>query len=218
MFGPHEGPRTDPMQFFVEYTPTYSEHINSSELCATCHTVIIPVVEGGEHVGDFVEQAPYFEWLNSSLGSTSCRTCHLPVVDATGAALATPIATYPEALPTREPFGVHSFEGANAYMLTMLSENVEWTGADVSAGELQAAAARSLRHLETAATLDVSASSTAGGARGRRARREPDSAQAADRVPGAALVAARDRQGLGGLHGVRIWSVERARRDRGRCR
>ena len=163
MFGPHEGPRTDPMQFFVEYTPTYSEHINSSELCATCHTVIIPVVEGGEHVGDFVEQAPYFEWLNSSLGSTPCRTCHLPVVDATGAALATPIATYPEALPTREPFGVHSFEGANAYMLTMLAENVEWTGAEVSAGELEAAAARSLRHLETAATLDVSATSTAGG-------------------------------------------------------
>lgn len=163
MFGPHEGPRTDPMEFFVEYTPTYSEHIGSSELCATCHTVIIPVLDGGDHVGDFVEQAPYFEWLNSSLGSTPCRSCHLPVVDSSGAPLATPIATYPESLPTREPFGVHSFEGANAYMLQVLAEDVAWTGSDVTSAELTAAAARSVRHLETAATLDVSASPSAEG-------------------------------------------------------
>ncbi len=156
MYGPHESPRTDPMEFFVEYTPTFADHVGKSELCATCHTVITPIVEDGEHVGDFVEQGPYLEWLNSSFSpATTCASCHLPTVDSAGDALVSAIATYPETIGPREPFGVHSFEGANAYMLTILSQNIEWTGSDVLPSELEAAAERSRLHLATAADLTI---------------------------------------------------------------
>lgn len=157
IFGPHASPNVDPMQFFVEYTPTQADHVASSELCATCHTVIIPVVEGGQHVSDFVEQAPYLEQQASDLATTPCRACHLPATDASGAPLHMPIASYPETLSARSPFGAHTFEGANAYMLTVLSRNIAWTGSSVPASELELAAARSIAHLETAAELTVEA-------------------------------------------------------------
>lgn len=152
IYGPHASPSTEPMEFFLEYTPTQSAHILESGLCATCHTVITPTTEGG----DFLEQAPFLEWQNSDhVGAASCATCHLPSADASGAPIQTPIATYPEGLPTRTRYGVHSFEGGNAYMLSILADAAEWTGAGVPASELLDAAERSRGHLATAARLEV---------------------------------------------------------------
>jgi hypothetical protein len=87
----------------------------------------------------------------------------MPSTDAGGAPIETPIATYPEGLPTRSRFGVHTFEGANAYMLSILAENAEWTGSGVPPEELLASAERSRRHLETAARLDVAPLALDGG-------------------------------------------------------
>lgn len=152
IYGPHASPYTQPMEFFLGYTPVQSEHIARSSLCATCHTVITPAPGGGE----FVEQATFLEWENSShAASTSCGGCHLPSVDASGAPITTPIATYPEDLAPRSRYGVHSFVGANAYMLALLGDNIEWTGSTVPASELHAAAERSKAHLATAAILEV---------------------------------------------------------------
>jgi cytochrome c553 len=61
IYGPHQGLQQNPMQMFVQYTPVYAEHVTSSELCTTCHTVIVPGANGGE----IIEQAPYLEWKNS---------------------------------------------------------------------------------------------------------------------------------------------------------
>ena len=164
MYGPHQSPTADPMQFFVGYTPAYADHVASSELCATCHTVITPVLDAaGDATGEeLVEQAPYLEWLSSGYKDTSaCGSCHVPTSDEDGEILS-PIAKYPAGLQARQPFGQHSFVGGNAYMLGVLAANVEWTGSDVAAAELEAAAARSEAHLRSAATVGVASAALEG--------------------------------------------------------
>lgn len=160
MFGPHEAPKTDPMEFFVNYTPTYGPHVASSELCATCHTVFTPIVDasGAPTGGDFLEQAAFLEWSNSASaqGGAWCGTCHLPAREGDGSPTSSPIAKYPAGLSVREPYGRHSFVGANAYMLRLIGDNLAWTGSAVPASELAAAADRSEAHVAEAAQLDVS--------------------------------------------------------------
>ncbi len=166
MLGPHEAPQTQPMQFFVDYTPTFADHVTSSDLCATCHTVIVPLLDasGAPTGGQFVEQAPFFEWQNSSFGSvTPCGHCHLPTTDAAGAPIESPIAKYPDNLAKRSPFGKHTFEGGNAYMLGLLGDNLPWTGSTVPAAELVEAAARGEEHLRGAADLTLVSSDVMGG-------------------------------------------------------
>ena len=158
VFGPHQAPDTQPMSFFVEYTPTYAPHITSSELCATCHTVVVPFLdEAGQPTGEgFVEQATHAEWQSSSFApGQPCGQCHLPTSDAAGLPITSPIAKYPAGLDPRSPFGQHTFEGGNSYMLGLLSDNMEWTGSDLPPAELQDAASRAERHLETAADLSI---------------------------------------------------------------
>lgn len=158
MFGPHQGPNTQPMEFFVNYTPVYSDHILSSEVCGTCHTVVVPFLDaGGAPTGDgFLEQATYLEWKNSSYSSAApCAQCHLPAEGADGLPFSSAISKYPEGLAKRTPFGRHTFEGGNAYMLAVLADNVAWTGSEVAASELLEAAARGEAHLATAAELSI---------------------------------------------------------------
>ncbi|MCK6587700.1 MAG: hypothetical protein L6Q76_08960 [Polyangiaceae bacterium] len=157
MFGPHQGPAVNPMQFFLNYTPVYSDHIASSEICATCHTVIVPITDasGAPTGGDFLEQAPYLEWLNSDYGGVPCQACHTPARDENDVPITSPISKYPEGLGTRQPFGKHGFSGGNSYMLGLLAENIEWTGSDVSAAELETAAERGEEHLRSAAEIAI---------------------------------------------------------------
>lgn len=165
IYGPHKGPDTQPMTFFVDYTPTYAPHVTSSELCATCHTVVVPFLdEAGEPTGKgFVEQATYAEWQSSAFApGQPCGQCHLPTAGEDGLPLSSPIAKYPAGLAARSPFGQHSFEGGNAYMLGLLAENIEWTGSDLAPAELTEAAQRAERHLQTAADVSVVSADLAG--------------------------------------------------------
>jgi mono/diheme cytochrome c family protein len=92
MYGPFESDTisTHPMKEALGVTPRHSSYIASSELCGSCHTINLPVVDHGapsvapsEHN---VEQATYLEWLNSSYqtdyhpgaGARSCQSCHMP--------------------------------------------------------------------------------------------------------------------------------------------
>lgn len=169
IFGPHPAPDTDPMMFFVNYTPVQSDHITSSELCATCHTVVVEprAPDGNPRGGELVEQATYFEWLNSSYvegatESTPCAGCHLPTEDEDGAAIATRLAVLPDTLSPRTPFGRHLFVGGGAYLARLIGANLEWANAGLDAADLEAAAARSEAHLATAAELSLAGQ--AGGA------------------------------------------------------
>jgi len=157
IFGPHSGPNTNPMQLIINYTPTAATHVTTSELCATCHTVVVPIMKGDQHVGDFLEQAPYMEWLNSSSSpGKPCGSCHLPTQDPTTMAdLASPIAKYPNGLSARKPYGKHRFSGGNSYMLRILEDNLSWTGTDIPAAELEEAAVFAEEHVTEGGTISI---------------------------------------------------------------
>lgn len=93
--GPYEEVATLPMKNALGVTPKYGEHIKSSALCGSCHTVLLPVFDTkGKQVVDkngkpkeFHEQTTYVEWLNSSYQNErtpfnretarSCQDCHM---------------------------------------------------------------------------------------------------------------------------------------------
>ncbi|MBL8230666.1 MAG: hypothetical protein JNL98_19395 [Bryobacterales bacterium] len=131
IYGPHADPFAMPMDHMAGYTPREAPHIMESKLCATCHTVITPTLNvRGERTGEYVEQAPYLEWLRSSWADTgaSCQSCHLPrLKNAGGNDVAQYIAHNPMGMffpPTspRRPFGLHTLAGANIPVLGMLKE------------------------------------------------------------------------------------------------
>jgi len=67
--------------------PKYNPYIQSPQMCGSCHTILLPVLDSPNPAAKSVEQATYPEWLNSqyrneygSVGSTSrtCQDCHMP--------------------------------------------------------------------------------------------------------------------------------------------
>lgn len=101
VFGPYEKTMVLPMEQAMGLTPKQGVHISESKLCATCHTVKVPVLESGkkytpaelaeraaaaEKPGHHHEQATYLEWKNSNFStepapkptSRSCQDCHMP--------------------------------------------------------------------------------------------------------------------------------------------
>ncbi|MBA3394158.1 MAG: hypothetical protein H0T89_16035 [Deltaproteobacteria bacterium] len=150
IYRPYRDPTSDPMQLIVNFRPTFGAHMTSAELCATCHTVIVP----GPY-GDVVEQGTYLEWRASAFAADrTCQSCHVPTVDEAGRGITTPVAGFPAGLRPRSPVGRHTFVGANAYMLELMADAIDWVGAGIPAAELHSAA-RSLSHLAGAATLAV---------------------------------------------------------------
>jgi hypothetical protein len=122
-------------------------------------------MQGGKHVGDFLEQAPYLEWQNSSFKpGAPCATCHLPAQDEAMMAISSPIAKFPQGLSPRKPYGKHEFKGGNAYMLRLMADNIGWTGSDVAPEELSDAAARAEAHLGEGAIVSIVSATPAGSA------------------------------------------------------
>jgi hypothetical protein len=125
IFGPYRNPLGNPMRNMAGFTPAYSSHIKTSELCATCHTLFTPTVDAsGNVVGEFPEQTPYLEWKHSVYGSggnlgKSCEKCHMP--EARGSVV---ISNRPRRLAPRSPFSKHFFVGGNAFMLTILKAHL----------------------------------------------------------------------------------------------
>jgi Cytochrome P460 len=79
---------TYPMDTGLGVTPKYNAYIKSSQMCGSCHTILLPVMDSPHPEETSVEQATYPEWLNSryrneygSVGATpkSCQDCHMPV-------------------------------------------------------------------------------------------------------------------------------------------
>jgi hypothetical protein len=93
--GPYDQLITLPMKNATGITARYGEHIKSSALCGSCHTVILPVLDrNGQPVLDknrkpkeFHEQMTYPEWQNSvyqnermpikSEAARTCQDCHM---------------------------------------------------------------------------------------------------------------------------------------------
>ncbi len=122
VYGPFEDPFVGPMQLYEGYTPTFSDHMNESRICSSCHTLITQSVDmsGTYTGGTFVEQATYHEYLNSQFpgDDITCQTCHMPHVEDPVI-----IANGFSNLVPRYPFNQHVFAGANSFMLTMIRNN-----------------------------------------------------------------------------------------------
>ena len=78
---------TYPMVTGLNIKPEYNAYIQSSQMCGTCHTIVLPVLDNPDPHKKSVEQATYVEWLNSqyrdeygSVGADpkTCQDCHMP--------------------------------------------------------------------------------------------------------------------------------------------
>jgi hypothetical protein len=146
------------MQQVSGFIPVESLHVKEAELCATCHTLYTPTIDAnGEIVGQFPEQTPYLEWLNSDYQDTlSCQGCHMP--EAEGGVV---LSTMGRAEP-RSPFSRHEFVGGNAYMLTILPTFGEELGVTASTdqfnGSIERVKAQLQNRTATVELTDVSRS------------------------------------------------------------
>ena len=143
------------------FRPAQGDHVTSSGLCASCHTVITHAVRPGGEGPPFPEQAPFLEWQASSYASggereQSCQDCHMPVVG--------------EDVPVTRVLGRarpdvsrHVFRGGNFFMLRMLNRYRDDLGVTALPQELELAANRTADHLRTAtATVEISGVGVAG--------------------------------------------------------
>lgn len=130
IFGPFPNPFAGPMQLYVGMTPTFSEHMSTSEVCSPCHTLQTQTADlsGNLTGGTFVEQATYHEYINSAypVQQIYCQTCHMPQLEDQVI-----IANQILALTGRSPFNLHQFAGANYFMLNILKANKTYLGIQV---------------------------------------------------------------------------------------
>ena len=146
IFGPFEidKGRTTIMHSSSTFRPREGKHLRSSELCATCHTLITTALDAqGKAIGELPEQVPYQEWLHSEFKDTkSCQSCHMPVV-----AEDVPISSvFGEPRPG---FARHTFLGGNFFMQRLLNLFRNDLGVTAEPHEMDAAANRTIAHLQT---------------------------------------------------------------------
>jgi hypothetical protein len=147
-YGPFTNPMVGPMQLYINIKPTYSDHVSQGRFCSPCHTLISNTVdlEGNPTGNSFVEQATFHEWLNSSYPAqgTTCQTCHMPEIEDP-----VKIANGYTALQGRSPFNLHTFSGANSFMVDLIKRNKTALGVnanDANFDSTLAAITRNLRY------------------------------------------------------------------------
>jgi hypothetical protein len=141
------------------FEPRRGEHLRSSELCASCHTLTTKALgRNGEEIGSLPEQMPYAEWLHSDYrGARSCQSCHMPLV-AEEAAISRVLGE------ARSPVRRHQFLGANFVMQRMFSRYHDQLGMQATPQELTNAAEKTVAFLQSqAARLTVSTPRVNGG-------------------------------------------------------
>jgi hypothetical protein len=153
VYGPYEidTGHTTIMHSSSTFQPTEGKHIRSSELCATCHTLLTKALNPqGEVIGELPEQVPYQEWLHSDYkDKQSCQSCHMPVVQ--------------EEVPITKVFGEpragfsrHVFVGGNYFMQRLLGQHRGDLGVQALPSEMEAAAVRTIANLQTqAAKIEI---------------------------------------------------------------
>jgi hypothetical protein len=145
-YGPFTNPLAGPMQLYINIKPTYSDHVSQGRFCSPCHTLISNSVdlEGNPTGNSFVEQATFHEWLNSSYPAqgTTCQTCHMPEIEDP-----IKIANGYTALQGRSPFNLHTFSGANSFMVDLIKRNKIALGVDANDANFDSTLAAITRNL-----------------------------------------------------------------------
>ena len=146
VFGPYDvdAGRQRVMHSASTKAPGEGGHIQRSELCATCHTLFTPAVDGaGTVLGEFPEQVPYLEWKHSAYAQTdSCQSCHMPEVEGPA-----PIASVLG--EPRDNVSRHVFRGGNVFMLKILNKYRDDLNVTTPARELEQSAKATLEHLQS---------------------------------------------------------------------
>ena len=114
------------------FIPQQGEHIQTAEMCATCHTLYTPIIDSdGEVVSHFPEQMPFLEWQASDfVAQDSCQDCHMPEVNGN-------IVLSVTGGPGRNPFSQHSFVGGNLYALGLLRHFGNEIGVTASSKQIE---------------------------------------------------------------------------------
>lgn len=159
MFGPFDVDpgRTRIMHSATGFRPTAATHMQSSELCATCHTLETHALGAGAG-STLPEQVSYLEWSASAYaGVQSCQSCHMPEVP--GAAPVTSVLGQP-----RDSVSRHVFVGGNFFMLRMLNRYRDELDVQAEPSELELAARRNIALLQSAtARVDIESAQVSGG-------------------------------------------------------
>ncbi|MFP3938699.1 MAG: hypothetical protein ACLF0P_00180 [Thermoanaerobaculia bacterium] len=147
IFGPFEvdAGRARIMSSASGYEPRKAEHLASSELCATCHTLYTHSLgPGGEVIGELPEQVPYLEWRESDYARAGreCIDCHMPEV--AGEVPVTGVLGQPRPAVSR-----HVFRGGNVLVPRMLNRFAGELGVTAAPEELDATLRRTREFLET---------------------------------------------------------------------
>ena len=150
MYGTYMTPFAAPMNSFVGFNPVFSEHINSSGICASCHTLLTNSVDlDGEFTGEsFAEQATYHEWINSDYddeGATpqSCQSCHMPRLEDNIVISANYLFLQP-----RSPFALHDMIGSNIPMIKLIQDNKEELNVEAADKHFEEMIAKTLNMLQ----------------------------------------------------------------------
>ena len=140
------------MRSATGFRPTEGLHVQSSQLCATCHTLFTHAVRpDGTEGPEFPEQVPYLEWEASAYAAeeTSCQDCHMPLVGEDVPVTAVLGRSRPDV-------SRHVFRGGNFFMLRMLNRYGAELGVGALPQELSLTADRTEAHLrEATAALTV---------------------------------------------------------------
>ena len=121
-----------------------SAHVQQSELCATCHT-LVTVARGpdGAIIGSLPEQMNYQEWRHSAFYAEqrSCQSCHMPRA-------AGPVRVASVLGEDRPSLARHTFLGGNAFMIRLMNRFRDELGIEATRAELEATAKATVRQLE----------------------------------------------------------------------
>jgi hypothetical protein len=162
MFGPvvADSARQSIMHSVTGARPTEGKHVQQSELCATCHTLITEAFgPDGEVIGSIPEQVPYQEWRHSAFkDERSCQSCHMPRYEQ-------PTRIASVLGEVRDGLSRHTFLGGNFFMLRLLNRFRNELAVAAPPGELEASASATLRQLQQdSATLTMTRAAVVGGA------------------------------------------------------
>ena len=158
-FAPDAG-RSRIMHSVTGFEQEQAPHIQQSELCASCHT-LVTVARGanGAIIGSLPEQMPYQEWRHSAFEGErrSCQSCHMPRVDG-------PVRVASVLGEERPSLARHTFLGGNAFMLRLMNRFRDELGMEATSAELEATARATARQLENdTATIRIERINMPGG-------------------------------------------------------
>jgi hypothetical protein len=144
VYGPYQDDTvvTKPMQHGLGITPRYGKQTGDSDLCSSCHNILLPVFSNsGEQLEASYEQTTGLEWSNSDFAKSgdsfrSCQDCHM-AVEHQGQRLSSRIANIESAdfaptterlpdaditLTERDRYPLHTLAGLNVFLNEMFQQ------------------------------------------------------------------------------------------------